>query len=182
MQHILALSGINHLWANKILKRLEEEKFVEKHKLEQRRYLHKSNHWFLLFIFSYNIIFFVIFLFQTSFDRLFGWKWVDGLMLLFITIMKCVTPRMRWFLSKNTVWLNFNQNIQLLELRTRIRQKIVRSNQMRVLSLKYQFFASVDPVRYDAFDIRSGRGWRQWCRLILTVDHRFLSYMQSFQD
>ncbi|KAK5783935.1 hypothetical protein PVK06_038452 [Gossypium arboreum] len=61
------------------------------------------------------------------------------------------------FLSENTAWLVFNQNIDLTELRKRIRHKIFRTTPMKVLSIKYRFCASVDPVKYDAFDIKGSR-------------------------
>ncbi|KAK5785286.1 hypothetical protein PVK06_039853 [Gossypium arboreum] len=57
------------------------------------------------------------------------------------------------FLSENTTGLAFNPNIQLMELHGRIKKKFFGSNHMRVSLLKYQFCASVNPVRYDTFDI-----------------------------
>ncbi|KAH1056950.1 hypothetical protein J1N35_035015 [Gossypium stocksii] len=65
------------------------------------------------------------------------------------------------FLSKKITWLAVNSNILLSKLRGRIRQKIIRSNQMRVSSLKYQFSALFDPVRYDACEIRYARGLKE---------------------
>ncbi|KAH1096828.1 hypothetical protein J1N35_013749 [Gossypium stocksii] len=62
------------------------------------------------------------------------------------------------FLLEKTTRLTFNQNIQLPELQTNIRRKIIKSNEMRVLSLKYRFYALVDPFRYDTFDIKSAKG------------------------
>ncbi|KAH1055182.1 hypothetical protein J1N35_033247 [Gossypium stocksii] len=58
------------------------------------------------------------------------------------------------FLSKNTAPLFFNQNIDLTELRKRIRRKIFGTTPMKVLFIKYQFCASVDLVTYDSLDIK----------------------------
>ncbi|MFQ6669188.1 hypothetical protein Gotur_034540 [Gossypium turneri] len=61
------------------------------------------------------------------------------------------------FLSENTVRLIFNQNIDLTELRKRIRRKIFGMTSMKVLSITYRFCSSVDPVTYDLFDIKGAR-------------------------
>ncbi|KAH1114428.1 hypothetical protein J1N35_007806 [Gossypium stocksii] len=62
------------------------------------------------------------------------------------------------FLSENTTRLVFNLNIDLTELRKRIRRKIFGTMPMKVFSIKYQFCASVDPVTYDSFGIKGARG------------------------
>ncbi|KAH1082902.1 hypothetical protein J1N35_022663 [Gossypium stocksii] len=62
------------------------------------------------------------------------------------------------FLSENTPRLVFNQNIDLTELCKRIRRKIFGTTPMKVLSIKYQFCASVDPVTSDSFDIKCAHG------------------------
>ncbi|KAH1064776.1 hypothetical protein J1N35_029763 [Gossypium stocksii] len=62
------------------------------------------------------------------------------------------------FLSENTVRLVFNQNIDLTDLCRRIRRKIFGTMPMKVLSIKYRFCASDDPVTYDSFDIKGARG------------------------
>ncbi|MFQ6655261.1 hypothetical protein Gotur_025902 [Gossypium turneri] len=61
------------------------------------------------------------------------------------------------FLSEITVPLVFNQNIDLTELRKRIRRKIFRMTSMKVLSIRYRFCASVDLVTYDSFNIKGAR-------------------------
>ncbi|KAK5843383.1 hypothetical protein PVK06_005839 [Gossypium arboreum] len=66
----------------------------------------------------------------------------------------CNTENGVVFLSENTVRLVFNQNIDLTELRKRIRGKIFGTTPMKVSSIKYRFCASVDPVTYDSFDIK----------------------------
>ena len=53
--------------------------------------------------------------------------------------------------------LVFNQNINLTELRKRIRRKIFGTTPMKVLSITYRFCSSVDPVTYDSFDIKGAR-------------------------
>ena len=53
--------------------------------------------------------------------------------------------------------LVFNQNIDLTELRKKIRRKIFRTTPMKVLSITYRFCSSVDPVTYDSFDIKGAR-------------------------
>ena len=69
----------------------------------------------------------------------------------------CHTENGLIFLSENTVRLVFNQNIDLTELRKRIRRKIFRMTPMKVLSITYRFCSSVDPVTYDSFDIKGAR-------------------------
>ncbi|KAH1038396.1 hypothetical protein J1N35_040139 [Gossypium stocksii] len=59
------------------------------------------------------------------------------------------------FLLENTARLVFNQNIDLTELRKRIRRKIFGTTPMKVLSIKYRFCTSVDPVTYDSFNIKA---------------------------
>ncbi|MFQ6662442.1 hypothetical protein Gotur_030281 [Gossypium turneri] len=61
------------------------------------------------------------------------------------------------FLSEITVRLVFNQNIVLTELRKRFRRKIFGTRLMQVLSIRYRFWASVDSVTYDSFDIKGAR-------------------------
>ncbi|MFQ6662102.1 hypothetical protein Gotur_030022 [Gossypium turneri] len=58
------------------------------------------------------------------------------------------------FLSENTVRLVFKQNIDLTELRKRIRCKIFRTIPMKVLPITYQFCSSIDSVTYDSFDVK----------------------------
>ena len=53
--------------------------------------------------------------------------------------------------------LVFNQNIDLTELRKRIRRKIFGTTPMKVQSMTYRFCSSVDPVTYDSFDIKGAR-------------------------
>lgn len=60
------------------------------------------------------------------------------------------------FLSENIARLVFNQNIDLTELRKRIRRKIFEMTPMSVLSIKFRFCASVDLATYDSFDIKGG--------------------------
>ncbi|MFQ6637382.1 hypothetical protein Gotur_013513 [Gossypium turneri] len=69
----------------------------------------------------------------------------------------CHTENGVVFLSENTVRLVFNQNIDLTELRKRIRRKIFETTPMKVLSITYRFCSSVDPVTYDSFDIKGAR-------------------------
>ncbi|MFQ6658346.1 hypothetical protein Gotur_027652 [Gossypium turneri] len=69
----------------------------------------------------------------------------------------CHTENGVVFLSENTVRLVFNQNIDLTELRKRIRHKIFETTPMKVLSSTYRFCSSVDPVTYDLFDIKGAR-------------------------
>ena len=66
----------------------------------------------------------------------------------------CHTENGVIFLSENTVRLVFNQNIDLTELRKRIRRKIFGTTPMKVLSITYRFCPSVDPVTYNSFYIR----------------------------
>ncbi|MFQ6671595.1 hypothetical protein Gotur_036093 [Gossypium turneri] len=66
----------------------------------------------------------------------------------------CHTKNGVIFLSENIVRLVFNQNIDLTELRKRIRHKIFRTTPMKVLSITYRFCSSADPVIYDLFDIK----------------------------
>ncbi|KAK5812557.1 hypothetical protein PVK06_027992 [Gossypium arboreum] len=49
------------------------------------------------------------------------------------------------------------ENIDLTELRKRIRRKIFRTTPMKVLSIRYRFCASIDPITYDSFDIKGAR-------------------------
>ncbi|KAH1107905.1 hypothetical protein J1N35_011673 [Gossypium stocksii] len=70
----------------------------------------------------------------------------------------CHTENGVVFLSENTVRLVFNQNIELTDLHKRIRRKIFGTTPMKVLSIKYRFCTSDDPVTYDSFDIRGARG------------------------
>ena len=67
----------------------------------------------------------------------------------------CHTENGVVFLSENTMRLVFNQNIDLTELRKRIRRKIFGTTPMKVLSITYRFCSYVDPVTYDSFDIKS---------------------------
>ncbi|MBA0708931.1 hypothetical protein Golax_024010 [Gossypium laxum] len=104
--------------------------------------------------------------FKESSTYLMGWLkdylWLNSLQLIngynpFAWAHECTSLAnlIRW--RDKPVALSIVQarlNIELLELRKRIRLKIVRSNQMRVSSIKYPFCTSVDPVRYDAFDIK----------------------------
>ena len=69
----------------------------------------------------------------------------------------CHTENGVIFLSENTVRLVFNQNIDLTELRKRIRRKIFGTTPMKILSITYRFCSSVDPVTYDSFDIKGAR-------------------------
>ena len=69
----------------------------------------------------------------------------------------CHTENGVVFLSENTVQLVFNQNIDLTELRKRIRRKIFRTTPMKVLSITYRFCSCVDPVTYDSFNIKYAR-------------------------
>ncbi|KAH1031172.1 hypothetical protein J1N35_043346 [Gossypium stocksii] len=70
---------------------------------------------------------------------------------------ECISVVIYYDCEENIAQLVFNQNIDLIELRKRIRRKIFETMPMRVSSIKYQFCASVDPVTYDSFDIKSGR-------------------------
>ncbi|KAH1065101.1 hypothetical protein J1N35_030088 [Gossypium stocksii] len=89
--------------------------------------------------------------------------------------VKCMTPRMRLFFYQRTQCiLLLKNNIQLLELHGIIRRKIFGSNQMRVLSLKYRFCTSIDPVRYDAFDIRGMRGLEAMVQMHIDSESPFL--------
>ncbi|MFQ6633509.1 hypothetical protein Gotur_010747 [Gossypium turneri] len=78
-------------------------------------------------------------------------------MLLFTMMVRFATPRTVLFLSENTVQLVFNQNIDLTELRKRIRRKIFRTTPMKVLSITYRFCSFVDLVTYESFDITGAR-------------------------
>ncbi|KAK5817094.1 hypothetical protein PVK06_022017 [Gossypium arboreum] len=49
------------------------------------------------------------------------------------------------------------ENIDLTELRKRIRRKNFETTPIRVSSIKYRFFDSIDPVTYDSFNIKGGR-------------------------
>ncbi|KAK5792574.1 hypothetical protein PVK06_033689 [Gossypium arboreum] len=69
----------------------------------------------------------------------------------------CNTKNGVVFLSENTERLVFNQNIDLTELHKRIRCKIFGTTPMKVLSIKYRFCASVNPVTYDLFGIKGAR-------------------------
>ena len=69
----------------------------------------------------------------------------------------CHTENGVVFFPKNTVQLSFNQNIDLTELRKRIRRKIFGTTPMKVLSITYRFCSCVDPVTYDSFDIKGVR-------------------------
>ncbi|MFQ6630103.1 hypothetical protein Gotur_006563 [Gossypium turneri] len=69
----------------------------------------------------------------------------------------CHTENGVVFLSENTVRLVFNQNIDLIELRKRIRCKIFETTPMKILSITYRFCSFIDPVTYDSFDIKGTR-------------------------
>ncbi|KAH1130076.1 hypothetical protein J1N35_001454 [Gossypium stocksii] len=74
------------------------------------------------------------------------------------------------FLSENTARLVFNQNIDLIELCKRIKHKIFGTTPMKVLSIKYRFCASVDPVTYDSFDIKGARGLKAMLQHLLLFE------------
>lgn len=74
-------------------------------------------------------------------------------MLLFITTMKFVTPTSRSFFIRLNNVISFQPNIQILELKVRIRQKVGNLS-CRVLSMKYRYLASKDPMKYEIFNVR----------------------------
>ncbi|MFQ6658918.1 hypothetical protein Gotur_028003 [Gossypium turneri] len=69
----------------------------------------------------------------------------------------CHTENGVIFLSENTVRLVFNHNIDLTELRKRIKRKIFGTTPIKVLSITYRFCSSVDLVTNDSFDIKGAR-------------------------
>ena len=86
----------------------------------------------------------------------------------------CDTKNGVVFLSENTTRLVFNQNIDLTELRKRIRRKFFETTPTKVLSIKHQFCASVDPVRYDTFDIKGLRSLEAIVQTHLTSGSPYL--------
>ena len=86
----------------------------------------------------------------------------------------CDTENGVVFLSENIARLGFNRNIDLTELRKRIRRKIFGTMPMKVQSIKYRFCASVDPVRYDSFDIKGPRSLEAMVETHLTSGSPYL--------
>ncbi|KAH1066859.1 hypothetical protein J1N35_031846 [Gossypium stocksii] len=82
----------------------------------------------------------------------------------------------------NTVRLVFNQNIELTDLRKRIRRKIFDTTPMKVLSIKYRFCASDDPVTYDSFDIRGARGLEAMVQTHLASGAPYLELYVQFSS
>ncbi|KAK5775595.1 hypothetical protein PVK06_043501 [Gossypium arboreum] len=73
------------------------------------------------------------------------------------------------FLSESRARLVFNQNIDFTELRKRIRRKIFRTTPMKVLSIKYQFFTSVDPNTQPLPDTPLVGGKTRKCPCLVAV-------------
>ncbi|XP_052477417.1 uncharacterized protein LOC128032742 [Gossypium raimondii] len=92
----------------------------------------------------------------------------------------CHTENGVVFLSENTVRLVFNQNIDLTELRERIRLKIFGTTPMKVLSITYRFCSSVDPVTYDSFDIRGARSLEAMVQTHLTSGAPYIELYVQF--
>ncbi|KAK5776717.1 hypothetical protein PVK06_044679 [Gossypium arboreum] len=92
----------------------------------------------------------------------------------------CNTENSVVFLSENTARLVFNQNIDLTELCKRIRRKIFETTPMKVLSIKYRFCASVDPVTYDSFDIKGARSLEAMVQTHLTSESPYLKLYVQF--
>ncbi|KAH1096850.1 hypothetical protein J1N35_013771 [Gossypium stocksii] len=86
------------------------------------------------------------------------------------------------FLLENTVRLVFNQNIELTDLCKRIRRKIFGTTPMKVLSIKYRFCASEDPVTYDSFDIRGARGLEAMVQTHLASGAPYLELYVQFSS
>ncbi|KAH1039379.1 hypothetical protein J1N35_041122 [Gossypium stocksii] len=86
------------------------------------------------------------------------------------------------FLSENTARLVFNQNIDLIDLRKRIRRKIFRTTPIKVLSIKYRFCASVDPVTYDSFDIKGACGLEAMVQTHLASGTPYLELYVQFSS
>ncbi|KAH1114231.1 hypothetical protein J1N35_007609 [Gossypium stocksii] len=86
------------------------------------------------------------------------------------------------FLSENVARLVFNQNIDLTDLRKRIRRKIFGTTPMKVLSIKYRFCASVDPVTYDSFDIKGARGLEAMVQTHLASGAPYLELYVQFSS
>ncbi|KAH1031053.1 hypothetical protein J1N35_043227 [Gossypium stocksii] len=86
------------------------------------------------------------------------------------------------FLSKSTTRLLFSQNIDLTELRKRIKRKIFRTTPMRVSSIKYRFYALVDPMRYDSFDIKGTRSLKVMVQTHLASGSPYLELYVQFSS
>ncbi|KAK8278800.1 hypothetical protein V6Z12_D09G067500 [Gossypium hirsutum] len=84
------------------------------------------------------------------------------------------------FLSENIVRLVFNQNIDLTELRKIIRRKIFGMTPMKVLSIRYRFYASVDPVTYDSFDIKGAHSLEAMVQTHLTSGAPYIELYVQF--
>ncbi|KAH1064220.1 hypothetical protein J1N35_029207 [Gossypium stocksii] len=59
------------------------------------------------------------------------------------------------FIGAKSMELMFNSTIQMRELRTRIRRKVKRSSWGRIMRLQCRFLASIDPYKYDLFNVIS---------------------------
>ncbi|KAH1039411.1 hypothetical protein J1N35_041154 [Gossypium stocksii] len=94
----------------------------------------------------------------------------------------CNTENGVIFLSENTAMLVFNQNIALIELCRRIRRKIFGMTPMKVLSIKYRFCASVDPVTYDSFDIKGARSLEAMVQTHLASGSPYLKLYVQFSS
>ncbi|KAH1115064.1 hypothetical protein J1N35_008442 [Gossypium stocksii] len=53
---------------------------------------------------------------------------------------------------------------------------------MRVSSIKHRFFASIDPMTYDSFDIKSGRSFEAMVRTHLTSGSPYLELYVQFSS
>ncbi|KAK5793813.1 hypothetical protein PVK06_034971 [Gossypium arboreum] len=94
----------------------------------------------------------------------------------------CDTKNGVGFLSENTTRLVFNKNIYLTELRKRLRCKIFEMMSMRVSSIKYRFYASVDPITYDSFDIKCGRSLEAMVQTNLASGSPYLELYVQFSS
>ncbi|MFQ6663709.1 hypothetical protein Gotur_031122 [Gossypium turneri] len=92
----------------------------------------------------------------------------------------CHTENGVVFLSENTVRLVFNQNIDLTELRKKIRRKIFGTMPMKVLSITYRFCSSVDPVTYDSFDIKGARSLEAMVQTYLASEAPYIELYVQF--
>ena len=94
----------------------------------------------------------------------------------------CHTENGVVFLLENTVRLSFNDNIDLTELRKRIRRKIFGTMPMKVLSITYRFCLCVDPVTYDSFDIKGARSLEAMVQTHLASGSPYLELYVQFSS
>ena len=95
----------------------------------------------------------------------------------------CDTKNGVIFLSENIAQMAFNQSIDFAEFRKRIRRKIFGTTPSRVSFIKYRFYASIDPVTYDSFDIKGVPNFEAMVQTHLASGSPYLElYVQFYRQ